>query len=104
MDPIKFPEANREIAKNQPQYRPMHVYIDPGPEGIVVSCWKLNWWERIQVLLTGKIWQSMFCFHEPVTPSKVCAFKNEILADHDTWLQKVKRVADKIKVNHDRVQ
>lgn len=79
MTPIEFKEQNIIIAKDQKEYLPLPAFIDSGPEGAVVSCWKLNFKERLKILFTGKIWLSLWCFHKPVTPSKIAAFKSEVL-------------------------
>jgi hypothetical protein len=79
MKPIEFKEQTVIVAKDQPEYLPLPAFIDNGPEGAVISCWGMTWRERLQILFTGKIWVSLWCFHKPVTPSKIAAFKSEVL-------------------------
>ena len=52
MKPIEFPEQNCVYAKDQPEYLPLPVHKTE--DGMVVSCWRLTWRERLRVLLTGK--------------------------------------------------
>ncbi len=79
MKPIEFPEQTTIVAKDQPEYMPLPAFIDSGPQGDVISCWQLTWKERLQILFTGKIWLSLWCFHKPITPSRIAAFKSEVL-------------------------
>lgn len=90
MKTIPFPEANIVAAKNQPQYQQMPCYIDPAPDGKVIACWQLTWYERLQVLLTGKVWTVLLCFHQPITPQRVEVFKHEVLTTaKPTWFQRM---------------
>lgn len=69
MEPIKFKGHNVVFAENQPEYKPLPAFKSDGPEGAVVSCWKLSFRERIKILFTGKLWLSLWSFHQPLTPS-----------------------------------
>lgn len=66
---VEFPEVNRTYAKDQPQYRPLpcHAFADD-PQGRIVFCWQLRFWQRLRVLFTGKIWHHVLTFHEPLQP------------------------------------
>jgi hypothetical protein len=79
MNPIKFPEVNKTYAENQPEYQPIPVYQDPGPDGYVISCWQLSWKERLKILFTGKLWMGLMCFHKPLTPSNLSVYKSDFL-------------------------
>lgn len=69
MRPTTFPEQNCIIAKDQPQYLPLPAFVDKNTEqGIVVSCWKLTWKERIKCLLFGKIYLQILTFNHPLQP------------------------------------
>ena len=88
MKPIKFPESNcvylvrqdrhpvqrlapvvhRLVAEDQPEYLPLPVHKTE--EGEVISCWKLSWKERWQVLVGGKMWWSVLTFHHPLQPQR----------------------------------
>jgi hypothetical protein len=79
MKPIKFAEVNITFAKDQPEYQPLPAFRDPGPEGAVISCWRLSWRERIKLLFTGKLWLSLWSFHKPLTPSLPTVNKSDVL-------------------------
>jgi len=68
MKPIDFPEKNCVYAENQPEYLPLPVHKTE--DGIVTSCWKLSFDERIKVLFGGKIWWSVMTFNKPLQPQK----------------------------------
>lgn len=79
MKPIEFPEQNVVFAKDQPQYQPLPAFKDSGPEGEVISCWKLTFKERVRILFTGKLWVSLLSFHNPLTPSYFTTNKKELI-------------------------
>jgi len=90
MRPVHFPEATTVAAKDQPEYLPLPCYVDPGPRGEVVSCWRLSWHERLQVLLTGHVWLTLWSFHEPITPQRIDVFRDQVFnGQKESWLQKV---------------
>ena len=68
MKPIEFKGSNVVFAKDQPQYLTLPAYLDPGPEGTVISCWQLTLKERIKILFTGKLWLSHLMFGKPLAP------------------------------------
>jgi len=78
MKPIKFPEQNTVFAKNQPRYTPLPAFQEEGGDGVVVSCWKLSFWDKIRVLFGANLWVSLMMFGKPLTPS-VFSFKK---SDH----------------------
>jgi hypothetical protein len=65
--PIKFKGANCTFAEDQPEYMDLPAFKDD--KGIVISCWKLGFFERLQVLFSGKIWLWLYSFNKPLTPS-----------------------------------
>lgn len=69
MKPIEFPEQTCVLAENQPPYLPLPVYKEE--DGMVVSCWKCSLWERIKVLLSGKVWVYAWTFNQPLQPQSV---------------------------------
>ncbi len=79
MEPIKFKEQNCTFAEDQPQYRPLPAFKDPGEQGQVISCWKLSFKERMTILFTGKMWMSLMMFGNPLTPSILSVKKSEVL-------------------------
>ena len=76
MKPIKFKEQNCIYAENQPEYLPLPAHKDE--KGIVISCWKMTFLERLIALFTGKIWLSLMSFNKPLTPSKMSVKKSDI--------------------------
>ena len=66
---IEFPEQTVVIAKDQPEYMPLPAHkSEDDPEGRVICCWKLSLYERVQVLLFGKIWHHILTFNNPLQP------------------------------------
>ena len=68
MQPITFPQSNVVYAKDQPEYLPLPAH--KSAEGIVTSCWKLNFKERLKVLWSGKIFWRQMTFNQPLQPIK----------------------------------
>jgi len=82
MEPVTFPEVNITIAKDQPQYRPLPSHVDSGtPEKIITFCWRLNWKERLQLLVLGRIWQQVLSFGHPLQPQLLHTRKPVLLDD-----------------------
>lgn len=79
MKPVKFKEVNVTYAEDQPEYNPLPGFKDSGPTGEFISCWHLSFRERIRLLLTGKLWVSLWTFHKPLTPSFFTTKKSEVL-------------------------
>ena len=76
---ISFPEQTVIIAKDQPQYLPIPAYKFPDdPEGRIVCCWKLNWYDRFGLLFTGRIWHQILTFHLPLQPQLLTIKKPEM--------------------------
>jgi hypothetical protein len=54
-EPMDFPQANltlnAPIGKND--VKPLPVWRG---DGVILSCWKLTWRERLAAILTGHIW------------------------------------------------
>lgn len=57
-------------AKDQPEYLPLPVLRVHGPEGRVVSRWRLSWRERLIILLTGDLYLSQLTFNSKLQPIK----------------------------------
>ena len=57
MEPIKFPEANKILAKpesmSDSECGSLPIYCDGQT---CTSCWKMTWKERLSALLFGKVW------------------------------------------------
>lgn len=102
MKPINFPEATIKIAEDQPEYQTLPSLVRDGPEGEVISCWQLSFWERLQILFVGKLWVSLWTFRKPLTPSYFTVNKSELIVPANIWyLHKRIRVrAKKLDVNY----
>jgi hypothetical protein len=77
MTPITFKGYNVTFAKNQKPYIPLPAKRFPGPEGLVTSCWKLTWKERITILFHGVIWLSCLTFNHPLQPVKLAVDRDK---------------------------
>jgi hypothetical protein len=66
MKPIPFEGQNCVFAENQSEYNqlPAYKHVD----GQVICCWKLSWPERVKILLSGILWQSVLTFNRPLQP------------------------------------
>jgi len=57
MEPINFPESNLKLIKPQgmtdEDCGSLHVF---NQEDQYISCWKPDFWDRLSILFTGKIW------------------------------------------------
>jgi len=84
MKPIKFKEVNVTYAENQEEYNPLPVFKNKSPQGEVISCWKLSFWERVRVLFKGEIWLMMLTFNKPLTPSNLTTKKTDFLTSVDS--------------------
>lgn len=77
MLPVAFPGVNATYAKDQPEYIPLPVF--KRHDGLVLSCWRMSWRERLRVLLTGRVWVGALTFHKPLQPLMVMTTACEIL-------------------------
>jgi len=68
MNPIKFEGMNSIYAEEQPEY--LNLPSHKTDDGVVTSCWKLSWRERLKVFMSGKIWWSVLTFNNPLQPQK----------------------------------
>ena len=66
---LVHPELPETVyAKNQPPYIPLPTVLCDGPEGMVISRWKLSLCERLKVLFFGNIWLRLLTFGKPLQP------------------------------------
>lgn len=79
MKPLKFKEQNAVFAETQPQYVPLPAYKYKEPAGRVVFCMGLNFWEKMTLVFTGKLWVSLMSFNKPLTPSYFSVKKSDVL-------------------------
>ena len=66
MQPITFKQCNASFAKNQDQYIELPVFRTT--DGMVISCWKMTWKERLKAAFTGKIFLTLLTFNYPLQP------------------------------------
>lgn len=78
MKPTKFKEQNVVYAENQPEYTPLPALKINSENQEVISCWKLSFKERIEVLFLGRIWLSLLTFGKPLTPSFLASRKKRV--------------------------
>ena len=69
MKPISFPEQNAVLAEHQKEYLPLPVHRTS--DGTVVSCWRPSWWQRLKLLVTGRVWVLTLTFGDPLQPLMV---------------------------------
>lgn len=80
---IEFPEQTVVIAKNQPEYNPLPAYQFNDKSERIVCCWQVTWKERLQVLLSGKIWHQILTFRQPLQPQLLTVEKPDMGGSHD---------------------
>lgn len=71
MKPIEFPEQNTTLAKDQPQYRPLPVWIGARNQDDLeetISCWSFTWRERLAILFGRPLWLRVLTFGRPPSP------------------------------------
>lgn len=58
MTPIKFDEANVADASQSPTRFSLlqRILVNDEVHEWSITCWKLSFWERLQLLFTGKVW------------------------------------------------
>lgn len=66
MKPIEFKEQNCTFAENQEEYGNLPAFNDGA--GSVISCWGVTVWERLMILLFGKIYLHVSTFNKPLQP------------------------------------
>lgn len=74
MKPVEFPGQNVVFAKDQPEYLPLPA--ERRENGVVVSCWKMDWRERLRALFHGRIFVHQLTFHDPLQPLMVSTEKD----------------------------
>ncbi len=71
MKPVDFEGSNCVYAENQEEYLSLPAYKDDDEFGSISSCWKLTLLERLKVLFTGRIYSTLLCFGNPLTPQRL---------------------------------
>lgn len=68
--PVDFPDSNFTwkgwpADADRVEVMDLPTWYDPETRHSV-SCWRLSWWERLCVVLTGRVWLSAMGTHPPV--------------------------------------
>lgn len=80
MEAIKFKGANVVFAENQEDYKSLPAMYDKTRhEGVVVTCYRLSFIERVRVLFRGRIWLGIMTFNNPLQPQFPTTKKSEVL-------------------------
>ena len=88
MKPINFEHCNKIFGANQANVTPLPALLIDSPQGEVITCWKLNLFERLIVLLTGKVWMANQTFNEPLQPITLTTDRRDVyttFSDRDKW-------------------
>lgn len=67
---VNIPKGWRYVvyAKNQKEYLPLPALVENSVNGHVVTRWKLDWKERLKIVLFGNLWLTLITFHQPLQP------------------------------------
>lgn len=79
MKPVKFPQVNIEIAKEQDEYITLPACIIDEPEGRIITCFELSDEEIKEIVETKKLWHTQLSFRKPMQPISMSTqnpFKN----------------------------
>lgn len=93
MKPVEFKHQNMVFAKDQPEYQPLPALKLDSPQGEVIACWKMDWKERLKVLITGKVWVNLLSFNKPLTPSYVTVHRKEVFSAPEDSLTNMQRLS-----------
>lgn len=94
MKTINFKHQNVVFAKNQPEYIPLPALKLNTKNGEVISCWHMNFRERIKALFTGRVWLSLMTFNNPLTPSFISVDRKKVYShpdDEKSLINKLKK-------------
>lgn len=68
------------FAKNQPQYQPLPAIRLS--DGTVITRWKLNWKERLMILLMGNLYLQQLTFNSRLQPQLPQVTEPEVVMEH----------------------
>ncbi len=69
---VNFPEANVQLAKDQPEYQTLPVLYEPTAEGVPMTCcFELSEDELKEINDTGKLWHTQWTFGHPFQPIRM---------------------------------
>ena len=72
MKPIYFEDCNCNFALGQDEYLTLPAHRDD--DGIVTSCWKPTFMERLQMFVSGKVFIQIMTFNKPLQPQKISSY------------------------------
>lgn len=78
MTPIQFPEANVIFAKDQQEYLPLPAHRVGNDVGLVNTCWELSDEEIETLIMTKKVWVSIYTFNKPLVPIMLTVNRSEL--------------------------
>lgn len=84
---VDFPQAHVIVAENQPEYLPMPAYVYDDTQ-VLTCCWQLTWKERFQLLLTGRVWHSVWTFGGALQPQRLDVLQPEMPMDEARKFQR----------------
>jgi hypothetical protein len=102
MKAIKFKHQNIVFAENQPEYQQLPALKLDTKEGQVISCWKLNFLERVIILFTGKMWVSLMTFNKPLTPTFLSVKRKDVYSHPDDNKLSLRTIKTKKDVNSEQ--
>lgn len=77
MKPVPFTGCNIVFGEGQKEYAPLPARWEPS--GLVTACWKLSLWDRLRLLITGRLWVTTLTFLNPMQPQSFSTRKPEEL-------------------------
>ncbi len=82
MEAIKFKGANVVFAEDQDEYKSLPAAYDKTrPEGVVVTCYKLSFTDKIRVLFGGKVWVAIMTFNKSLQPQYLSTKRSDVLME-----------------------
>jgi len=86
MESIKFKEVNVEFAGDRPGYKKLSAFYDKTQtEGVVLTCYKFSFAERLRVLFRGRLWLSVMTFNSPLQPQFPSTKKSDHVKVIRSW-------------------
>jgi hypothetical protein len=68
MIPVRFPESNAVLARDQGEYEPLPIYYFCDPEGRIACCFRLSDAEIEEIRRTRTLWVQQLTFGRPFQP------------------------------------
>ena len=68
MIPVRFPESNAELAREQEEYEPIAVYAFGDEEGRIACCFRLTDLEIEEITRTRTLWVQQLSFGRRFQP------------------------------------